>query len=168
MWGSCANFPPLCECRRGGEGWNFIPDKEWMRQLHVSWACRCDRLITTQVPHTTTKREKSHKATLYDQTTVTVFGNFYEEKITVVKCGEVSVLLSVLPPVLPNPHHISEQQHLSGAKNLNSLSVCVGKKFTATVSPPNRDLSELSPRKQPPFLESNSVVYWWQLCNYII
>ena len=39
----------------------------------------------------------SHKATLQDQTTVTgsVFCNLYEEKNTAVKCGEVSVIVSV-------------------------------------------------------------------------
>ena len=148
MWGSCANFPPLCECRRGGEGWNFIPDKEWMRQLHVSWACRCDRLITTQVPHTTTKREKSHKATLYDQTTVTVFGNFYEEKITVVKRGEVSVLLSVLPPVLPNPHHISARTTTSvRGKKLKFTKCLCWKKIHSNSQPSQPRLKWTFPQK---------------------
>ena len=36
--------------------------------------------------------------------TVTVFGN--EEKNLAAVCGEASVLLSVLPPVLPTPQHI--------------------------------------------------------------
>ena len=48
------------------------------------------------------------------------------------------------------------ENQLSLAKNFNSLSVCVEKKkkkkkkITTPVSPPDRDFSELSPRKWPP------------------
>ena len=44
------------------------------------------------------------------------------------------------------------ENQLSLAKNFNLLSVCVKKKkkITTPVSPPDRDFSELSPRKWPP------------------
>ena len=82
--------------------------------------------------------------------TVTVIGNLYEEKNTAVLGGAASVL----PPVLPTLHLISAQKTASvTSKNLELTQVVVLIEITAMVSPPNRDFSELSPRKQPPSLQ---------------
>ena len=78
--------------------------------------------------------------------TVTVVGNLYEEKNT----SAVGGAESVLPPVLPTLRHISARKTASVTiKNLELTQVVVLIEITVMVSPPNRDFSELSPRKQP-------------------
>ena len=64
--------------------------------------------IKTNVPQSNfTWRNKSNLVT------VTVFGKLYKEKNTTDICGEASVLLSVLPPVVPTlVKFLSEKQHL--------------------------------------------------------
>ena len=118
-------------------------------------------LITTQVLHSNKKKcpTKQLYMTKHVTTsdivtvTVTVFGNLYQEIDTAVLCGEVSVLLSVLAPVLLTLRHISAWK---------------------TVSVPGRSalqtgFRELSPQKTASFPASERVrqrpVYWWQLCS---
>ena len=60
---------------------------------------------------------------------------------------------------------------LTRKKKQTKKNVChkIHKKLPATVRPPDRDFSELSPRKQPPSPASERVtqrpVYWWLLRN---
>ena len=59
--------------------------------------------------------------------TVTVFGNLNEAQNTTDIREEASVLLSVLPSVLPTLRHIyarKNKKRLSPAKNFNSPRVC--------------------------------------------
>ena len=124
-----APFTLLFECRdpapifRGDDRWNFTPalirpcryyqrrstgeQNQCERISRLAYRGRqSDSLLTTQVLHSTTYREMS---TLQDQTTVsvTVFGNL-QGKNTAAICGEVSVLLSVLPSLC----HISTQKQV--------------------------------------------------------
>ena len=57
--------------------------------------------------------------------TATVFGNLYEEKNRTDRCGEVSVLLSVLPPVLPTLRHISARKTASVTGKKLYLTECL-------------------------------------------
>ena len=64
-------------------------------------------------------------------------------QLYVEKCLSPCLLFGLFVTFLP------KAQCLSLAKNFNSPSVGF-KKITMTVIPPDRDFSELSPRKQPP------------------
>ena len=56
----------------------------------------------------------------------------------------------LLPPVLPTLGHISARKTASvTGKNLKLTQVVVLIEITAMISRPERDFSELSPRKQP-------------------
>ena len=95
-------------------------------------------LINRNVPQSNvTEPNKSNVVT------VTVFGNLYEEKDT------TDIAECVRPPACRLSYRLlatflPEKQRLSPAKNFYSPSVCDEKKISTTISPLDRDFSELS------------------------